>query len=61
MTPFQKVSSLSNNKLNITEYPAHILVGRDGKIVKVVNKIEDIIPYINGGRSKELNFQHPYP
>jgi thiol-disulfide isomerase/thioredoxin len=33
-------------KLNTTAYPTHILINRNGKIVKVVNKIEDLLPFI---------------
>ncbi|GEO10250.1 hypothetical protein SAE01_27460 [Segetibacter aerophilus] len=33
-------------QLNVTEYPTHFLIDRTGKIVKVVNSIEDLIPFI---------------
>ncbi len=33
-------------QLNVTSYPTHILIDKDGKIVKVVNAISDLIPYI---------------
>jgi hypothetical protein len=33
-------------KLNTTAYPTHILINRNGKIVKVVNKIEDLLPFL---------------
>lgn len=32
--------------LNITQFPTHLLINKEGKIRKVVNKIEDIIPFI---------------
>ncbi|MDQ3277567.1 MAG: TlpA family protein disulfide reductase [Bacteroidota bacterium] len=32
------------DKLKVTEYPTHILVDRNGKIVKVTNTVEDMIP-----------------
>jgi hypothetical protein len=35
------------DKMHITEYPTHLLIDRNGKIVKVVNRIEDLIPCIN--------------
>jgi len=35
------------NQLRITGYPTHVLVGKDGKIIKVVNKIEDLLPFIS--------------
>ena len=35
-----------SNKLHVSMYPTHILIGKDGKIRKVTNKIEDIIPFI---------------
>jgi thiol-disulfide isomerase/thioredoxin len=35
------------DKMRITEYPTHLLIDRNGKIVKVVNRIEDLIPCIN--------------
>jgi len=33
-------------QMNITSYPTHILIGKDGKIVKVVNSIDELIPFI---------------
>ncbi len=32
--------------LGISEYPTHILIDKNGKIVKVVNSVEDIIPFL---------------
>lgn len=32
--------------LNITEYPTHLLIDKNGIIIKVVNKIEDLIPFL---------------
>lgn len=33
-------------KLNVTEYPTHLLVDRNGKIIKVVNRIDDLVPFL---------------
>lgn len=35
-----------NNKLAISEYPTHILVNKTGTIVKVVNTIEELEPFL---------------
>jgi len=40
------VEKYMNEQLNITEYPTHILVDKNGKIVKVVNAINDLMPFI---------------
>ena len=32
--------------LGITVYPTHILVGKNGKIIKVTNSIDDMIPFV---------------
>jgi thiol-disulfide isomerase/thioredoxin len=42
-----ETKSFMNDKMHITEYPTHLLIDRNGKIVKVVNRIEDLIPFIN--------------
>ena len=34
------------DKLHVSAYPTHILVGRDGRIRKVTNAADDIIPFI---------------
>jgi len=34
------------DKLNVTEFPTHLLVNKNGKIIKVVNRIEDLVPFI---------------
>lgn len=34
-------------KMHINTFPTHLLIDRTGKIVKVVNKIEDLIPFLN--------------
>ena len=35
------------HKMNIVAYPTHLLIDRNGKIVKVVNRIEELIPFLN--------------
>jgi len=40
------------NKLNVTEYPTHILIDRSGKIIKVVNRIEDLVPFLKNETEK---------
>jgi peroxiredoxin len=40
------------DKLGITEYPTHLLINTEGKIIKVVNRIEDLIPFLNREKSK---------
>lgn len=41
-------------KLNINEYPTHILIDRTGKIVKVVNSIEELIPFLKKETEKNI-------
>lgn len=33
-------------KLHVNEYPTHLLISRTGKIIKVTNSIEELIPFI---------------
>jgi hypothetical protein len=33
-------------KLNITQYPTHLLIDRNGKIRKVVNRIDELVPFL---------------
>ncbi len=35
------------DKLDITAYPTHLLINKGGKIVKIVNRIDDLIPFLN--------------
>lgn len=44
-----------NDKLNITAFPTHILVNRDGKIVKVTERIDDLVPFLK----KEIGKTNP--
>ena len=34
------------NKLHISEYPTHFLIDTNGKILKVVNRIEELTPFL---------------
>ncbi|WP_410220102.1 TlpA family protein disulfide reductase [Pedobacter sp.] len=40
------------NKLKVQMYPTHILIDKKGKIVKVTNSIDDIIPFLEEETSK---------
>ena len=33
--------------MQIFAFPTHLLISPDGKIVKVVNRIEELIPFLN--------------
>ena len=41
-----KMDDYMAGKLKITEYPTHLLVDNKGKILKVVNTLEDLIPFL---------------
>lgn len=41
-----EMKEFMNRRLHITEYPTHILVDRDGRIKKVVNRAEDLLPFL---------------
>ena len=41
-----EMKNYMDKKLNITQYPTHLLIDRNGKIMKVVNRIDDLIPFI---------------
>ena len=43
-----------SEKLGIAAYPTHILVDRNGKIVKVTNTAEDIIPFLERQIEKQF-------
>jgi peroxiredoxin len=34
------------DKLNVSMFPTHLLVNRNGRIVKVVNSIEELVPFL---------------
>lgn len=36
-----------NNILHITSYPTHLLIDANGKIVKIVNRIEELMPFLH--------------
>lgn len=40
------------DKLNINEYPTHLLIDRNGKIIKVVNEISELIPFLKRESNK---------
>ena len=42
------------NELGIRMYPTHILVNRQGKIVKVVNDVDDLVPALEKEASEPL-------
>ncbi|RZL09137.1 MAG: TlpA family protein disulfide reductase [Pedobacter sp.] len=41
-----KMKSFMENELNVTSYPTHLLIDSTGKIVKVVNRIEELVPFL---------------
>lgn len=42
-----ETKSFMMDEMHINMYPTHLLINRDGKIVKVVNDIQDLIPFLN--------------
>lgn len=42
------------HQLQINEFPTHFLIGRDGKIIKVVNRIENLIPFLKKEKAKKI-------
>ena len=46
------MESFMTEKLKISAYPTHLLVDREGKIVKVANRVEFLVPLINKGKLK---------
>lgn len=40
------------DEMHINMFPTHLLIDRKGKIVKVVNKIDDLIPFLNKEKEK---------
>lgn len=46
---FATIPEMTNymvDKLNVTTYPTHFLIDRNGKIRKVVNRIDDLTPFL---------------
>lgn len=41
----QRRKKYMTNQLNVNAYPLHLLVNKEGKVVKATNSIEDMIPY----------------
>jgi thiol-disulfide isomerase/thioredoxin len=41
-----EMKKFMSEDLSITTYPTHLLIDRSGKIVKVVNRIDDLVPFI---------------
>lgn len=48
-----EMESYMTDKLNITQYPTHLLVGKNGKIEKVVNSVDDLKPFLE----REINYK----
>lgn len=46
------MENFMTDKLNITAYPTHLLIDREGKIVKVANEVEYLVPLINREKLK---------
>ena len=46
------MESFMTEKLNISTYPTHLLIDREGKIIKVANKVEFLVPLINREKLK---------
>jgi hypothetical protein len=40
-----KMSKYMTEQLNVNAYPLHLLINKEGKIVKATNSIEDMLPY----------------
>jgi peroxiredoxin len=40
------------DELGIAGFPTHLLINGEGKIIKVVSRIEDLIPFLNRERAK---------
>ena len=41
-----EMKNFMSSDLSITQYPTHLLIGKTGKIIKVVNRIEDLVPFL---------------
>ena len=40
-----KMGKYMTEQINVNAYPLHLLINKEGKIVKAANSIEDIVPY----------------
>lgn len=50
-----EMSGFMNDRLYITAYPTHLLIGRDGKIIKITNRIEDLVPFLGKALTMSMN------
>ena len=41
-----EMKNFMSSDLTITQYPTHLLIDKTGKIVKVVNRIEELVPFL---------------
>jgi thiol-disulfide isomerase/thioredoxin len=41
-----EMMSFMKSDLNVTQYPTHLLIDKTGKIIKVVNRIDDLVPFL---------------
>lgn len=41
-----EMKNFMSNQLKITQYPTHLLIDKTGKIVKIVNRIDELIPFL---------------
>lgn len=41
-----EMMTFMSTSLNITQYPTHLLIDENGKIVKIVNRIDDLVPFL---------------
>lgn len=49
-----EMNNYITDKLNVTEYPTHLLIDKNGKIIKVVNRIDDLVPFLDRILSRAL-------
>ena len=47
-----ETTSFMVDKMHINMFPTHLLIDRNGKILKVVNDIQDLIPFLNKEKLK---------
>lgn len=49
-----QMDNYMTNQLEINMYPTHLLIGSNGKIVKVVNSIKELAPFLKAEIAKQL-------
>lgn len=49
-----EMDNYMTTKLNINQYPTHLLIDRTGKIIKVVNSIEELKPFLKKEIQKHI-------